>query len=262
VLSGITTVNAVAGEATFSDLSINRTGADYRLLATASGAAGARSALFAITAAAAARLDVQIQPATTTAGDTMAAFTVRALDQFGNVNSTFTGPVTVAISVNPAGGTLSGTTTVNAIAGVATFNTLSIDRAETGYRFEVTSPGLTPDQSNAFSITGGAPVRIAFTVQPTNTTAGLAITPIVRVTGFDALDNIATFGGGETVTLTITPGTGSPGAVLTGGGPVTPINGVASFNPMTVNLVGTGYTLTASAGALPTVVSTAFAITP
>ena len=99
-------------------------------------------------------------------------------------------------------------------------------------------------------------------VQPTQTRAGLNITPSVRVAGFDALDNIATFDPGSTVTLTITPGTGTPGAVLTGGGPITLVNGVAQFDPMTINLVGNNYSLTASSGALPTVVSTGFNIIP
>jgi hypothetical protein len=255
-------VNAVAGVATFDNLSVDRTALNYRLLASASGAAGAETGIFQITAAPAARLDFLAQPVTTTAGATMTQFTVRALDDFGNVDPTFNGPVTVAISVNPGNGTLSGTATVNAIGGTATFTGLSIDKSGTGYRLEATSGTLTPDVSNAFSITGGAPVRIAYTVQPTQTKAGLSITPIVRVAGFDALDNVATFGGGETVTLTITPGTGTAGAVLTGGGPVAPVNGIASFDPMSINLVGSGYTLTASSGTLPTVASTAFNIIP
>jgi hypothetical protein len=260
VLSGTTTVAAVAGVATFSDLSINRTGVNYRLVATAAGAGGAQSGQFNITAAPAARLDFLAQPVTTTAGQAMAAFTVRALDAFGNVNTAFAGPVTVAISTNPGGGTLSGTATVNAVGGTASFTGLSIDKSGTGYRFEATSGALTPDVSNAFSILGGAPVRLAFTVQPTNTLAGGNITPVVRVTGFDALDNIATFGVGETITLAITPGTGNPLAVLSNGGPVIPVNGVASFNLMSINLAGTNYSLTASSGALPTVVSTLFNI--
>ncbi len=262
VLSGTTTVNAVAGVATFDDLSVDRTSLNYRLAATTAGAAGTQSGNFQITAGPAARLDVLAQPVTTTAGATMPQFTVRALDEFGNVNSAFTGPVTVAISVNPGAGTLSGTTTVNAINGTATFTGLSIDKSGTGYRLEATSGALTPDVSNAFSITGGTPVRLAFTVQPTQTRAGFNITPIVRVTGFDALDNIATFNLGETVTLTITSGTGAPGAVLTGGGPVALVNGVASFDPMSINLVGSGYTLTATSGALPTAASTVFNIIP
>jgi len=60
--------------------------------------------------------------------------------------------------------------------------------------------------------------------------------------------------------LTITSGTGNPLAVLTNGGPVTPVSGVASFNGMSINLVGTNYSLTAASGALPTVVSTLFNI--
>jgi hypothetical protein len=216
--------------------------------------------LFAITAGPAARLDFQAQPVTTTAGQAMGAFTVRALDAFGNVNTAFTGPVTVAISTNPGGGTLSGTATVNAVGGTASFTGLSIDKSGTGYRLEATSGALTPDVSNAFSILGGAPVQLVFTVQPTTSGAGMNITPTVRVTGFDALGNIATFGVGETVTLAITPGTGNPLGVLTNGGPVLPVNGVASFTGMSINLPGANYTLTASSGALPTVVSSLFNI--
>jgi hypothetical protein len=262
VLSGTTTRNAVAGVATFDDLSVDRTSLNYRLVATTPGAAGTESGNFQITAAPAARLDFLAQPVTTTAGATMPTFTVRALDDFGNVNTSFNGAVTVALSVNPGGGTVSGTTTVNAIGGTATFAGLSIDKSGTGYRFEATSGTLTPDVSNAFSITGGAAVRLAFTVQPTQTRATFNITPTVRVAGFDALDNIATFAPGSTVTLTITQGTGAPGAVLTGGGPILLVSGVAQFDPMNINLVGNNYSLTASSGALPTVVSTAFHIIP
>jgi hypothetical protein len=261
VLSGTTTVNAVAGVATFNDLSIDKSGLNYRLSATASGAAGAQSGQFNITAGPAARLDFLTQPVTTTAGQVMPVFTVRALDAFGNVDGTFAGNVTLSISNNPGGGTLSGTATVAAVGGTATFNDISIDKSGTGYRFDASSGALTPDVSNAFSILGGAPVRFAFTVQPTSATAGANITPIVRVAGFDALDNIATFT--DAITLAITSGTGTPGAVLTNGGPVAPVSGVASFPGLSINLAGSGYTLTASSSTLPgvpPVVSTAFNI--
>src|SRR5215510_6321443 len=41
--------------------------------------------------------------------------------------------ITVAIGTNPAGGTLSGTTTVAAVGGVAIFSNLSIDTPGLGY---------------------------------------------------------------------------------------------------------------------------------
>lgn len=62
-------------------------------------------------------------------------------------------PVTVAIDVNPAGGTLAGTTTVlTDAAGAASFPGLSIDRAGVGYTLSATSPGLTSSTSASFTI--------------------------------------------------------------------------------------------------------------
>jgi hypothetical protein len=48
----------------------------------------------------------------------------------------------IAIGANPVGGTLSGTTTVAAVAGTATFANLSIDKAGAGYTLAATSRKL------------------------------------------------------------------------------------------------------------------------
>jgi Tol biopolymer transport system component len=61
----------------------------------------------------------------------------------------------VAIGTNPSGGTLSGTTMIIAVAGVATFSNLSIDKAGTGYTLQATSGALTAATSAAFNITNG-----------------------------------------------------------------------------------------------------------
>ncbi|MGD0020639.1 MAG: hypothetical protein ABSD62_15470, partial [Candidatus Limnocylindrales bacterium] len=60
--------------------------------------------------------------------------------------------VTIAIGTNPGGGTLSGTTSVAAVAGVATFSNLSINLPGTGYTLSATSTGLTSATSSAFDI--------------------------------------------------------------------------------------------------------------
>ena len=65
--------------------------------------------------------------------------------------------VTVAIGTNPSGGTLSGTKTVNAVAGVATFSGLSIDNIGTGYTLVASASGLTSGTSTAFDITSKGP---------------------------------------------------------------------------------------------------------
>jgi uncharacterized repeat protein (TIGR01451 family) len=84
------------------------------------------------------------------------AVTVEIQDASGNRVATATNSVTVAIGTNPAGGTLSGTLTVNAVAGVATFSDLSINNAGIGYTLTASSAGLTGATSDAFNITTGA----------------------------------------------------------------------------------------------------------
>src|SRR2546427_9621758 len=94
--------------------------------------------------------------------------------------SAFTGSVTVALGTNPSGGTLAGTTTVTAASGVATFGTLSVDKVGTGYTLAAAATGLTGATSGSFNVTVGAATQFVFSVQPTNTAAGTAITPAVR----------------------------------------------------------------------------------
>jgi hypothetical protein len=69
------------------------------------------------------------------------------------VDKNFTANVTVAIAVNPAGGVLSGTKTVAAVQGVASFANLKIDKAGSGYRLSATTASLSSVMSSAFSIT-------------------------------------------------------------------------------------------------------------
>jgi hypothetical protein len=263
-LSGTATVAAVSGVATFSNLSIDKKGSGYRLSATASGLAGATSNTFVINGGTATRLDFTTDPVTTTAGQTITpAVVVNARDNFGNVDANFTGNVTLAISTNPGNGTLSGTATVAAIAGVATFNDLSIDKSGTGYRLTALSGALTTDISQAFSINGGPVDHLTFTVAPSNAVAGADISnPNIRVTAFDALGNVAAGFGGD-VTLAITPGTGTLGAVLSGLATATAASGVAEFvGALSIDKAGTGYTLSATSPGVTGTTSATFNITP
>ncbi|HSD32317.1 MAG TPA: hypothetical protein VLB49_10435, partial [Gemmatimonadales bacterium] len=257
-LSGITMVNASSGIATFSNLSIDKTGADYHLTASSGALTPATSAIFAITSGAATHLTFDQQPATTVAGSPMTV-SVTARDALENPVKTFTGNVTVAIAVNPGGGTLGGTKILAAVQGTATFSTLTIDKAASGYRLSATAGGLAPDTSTAFAITAGAATKLAFTVQPAATLANAVITPAVEVTAQDAFGNTVTSFTGN-VAIAITPGTGTAGAVLTGLTPVAAVAGVSRFSDLSINLAGTGYKLTASAGGLSAATSVVFNI--
>src|SRR5207244_7583625 len=67
---------------------------------------------------------------------------LRGEDAGGNLDTTFTGLVTVVIGNNPGGGTLSGTTSATAVRGLATFPNLSIDKVGAGYTIVFSSAGL------------------------------------------------------------------------------------------------------------------------
>src|SRR5207244_2379039 len=120
------------------------------------------------------------------------AVQVTVQDAFSNTVLSSTASVRVAIGTNPGGGALSGTTTVPAVAGVATFSNLSIDKVGTGYSLTAASAPLTGAGSTAFNISPAAAAKLAFTVQPASAVAGQAISPSVQVTVQDAFNNTVT----------------------------------------------------------------------
>src|SRR5207253_2048823 len=257
-LSGTTTQAAVSGVATFGTLNIDKTGTGYTLTASSTGLAATTSTGFAVTAAAATRLVFTVQPGNTAAGSAITpAVQVTARDAFGNTATGFTGSVTVAIGTNPAGGALSGTLTVAATAGIATFSNLSIDKSGTGYTLTAAATGVTGQASTAFNIRPGAATHLAFTVEPAGGTANAALAPPVQVTAQDAFGNRDT---AYTATVTVALAANPGGATLSGTTSIAAVAGVATYSTLRLDKVGTGYTLTATASGLTSATSTPFNI--
>jgi hypothetical protein len=141
------------GTARFENLSITIPGS-YRIVATGGPAVPDTSSTVVVQSAA---TDIEFlqQPTDTDAGTAISpAVTVRAVSAPGVTDLTFTGDITIAIGTNPAGGTLSGTKTVAAVNGVATFSDLSIDKAGTSYTLDATAGAMTAS-SNPFEIRVG-----------------------------------------------------------------------------------------------------------
>ena len=254
-LSGTTTVAAIGGVATFSGLSINNVGTGYTLAAAATSLMSATSNAFAVVGPPT-KLAFTVQPSNVAAGTSIApAMKVSVEDANGNVVPTATNQITVAFGTNPSGATLSGTATANASSGAATFANLSINKAGTGYTLTASATGLTGVTSSTFNVTPGAPAKLIFTTQPANTTAGVAISPAVQVTVEDNQGNVVT-----TATNTITMGIGTGSGTLAGTMSMAAVSGVATFSNLSINLVGTGYTLAASATGLTSATSGAFNI--
>src|SRR5207247_1354011 len=212
------------------------------------------------TAGVATQLVFGTQPSTTVANRLITpAVKVRALDAFGNVATGFTGAVAIALGSNPGGSTLSGTTPVAAVGGVATFVDLSVNKTGTGYTLTGSASGFAPVTSTAFDITPGTATQLAFTQQPSTTVAGATIRPAGQGTALDAAGNaVPSFTGSVTVALGSNPG----GSTLSGTTTVAAVNGVASFSPLTLDKTGTSYALTATAAGLIPATSSGFSITP
>src|SRR4029077_2479354 len=195
------------------------------------------------TAGAAAKLAFTVQPTNVAAGASITpGVQVSVQDAQGNTLTTAVNSITMAIGTNPSGGTLSGTTTVAAVNGVASFANLSINKTGTGYTLAASATGLTGSTSTAFNVTAGAAAKLAFTVQPTNVAAGASITPAVQVTVQDSQGNTVTT---ATNSISMIIGTNPGGGPLSGTTTVAAVKGVATFSNLSINAAGTGYTLAA-----------------
>ena len=91
------------------------------------------------------------QPPSVVDTNTPFTYVVTADDASGNPLTSFNGPVTVTLTNNTTGATLGGTTTVNAVNGVATFSDLTINLAATGYTLTASADGLGEAVSNSFN---------------------------------------------------------------------------------------------------------------
>jgi alpha-tubulin suppressor-like RCC1 family protein len=247
-LLGTKTVKAVNGVAIFDGLSIQRAGTGYALTAASGPLIGATSTPFSILAARSSQLQFKTQPSNTTAGAPFSpAIEVVILDAFGNIATTATDQVSLALGLNPGGGTLLGTPTVAAVSGVARFSNLVIQKAASGYAMTASAGSLPLATSTPFSIAAAAAAQMVFSVQPTDGQGNLVMPP-VAVTIRDAFGNFAT----DSVTLTIGAnpwgGPGTRPGTLSGTTRRGPVNGMASFGDLRIDKPGAGYTLLAAAG--------------
>ena len=112
--------------------------------------------------------------------------------------------------------------------------------------------------SGTQTVIAGAANKLAFTTQPGGGQPGAAwaAQPVVKVQ--DAGGNTVT-SNTSTVTLAIANNAG-PGGVLSGTAAKAAIAGVATFSGLSINQYGTGYTLSATSGALTSATSAPFNI--
>lgn len=245
VLGGTLTVAAVNGVATFTDLTLSKTGTGYTLQATSGSLTAGTSAGFnAID-----QLVIFSQPGTVTAG-TNFGLVVKAKDGAGNVDTSFNGSVTVSAQ----GPGLQGTLTVAAVNGVATFSGLKLKQAGSDQTLTVTASGALDGDTDPFTVVPGTAAKLAIaTVSPVVAADGFSL----EVSAVDVLGNVATsFNGDITLSLATNPGGATLGGTLT----LRAVNGTATFSTLTLDKRGTGYTLQAVSSGLTTATTAAFSV--
>jgi hypothetical protein len=173
--------------------------------------------------------------------------TFRIADAAGVTVASSTAAVTMAIGTNPGGGTLSGTLTVNAVAGVATFSNLSINNPGNGYTLVATSTGLTSATSTPFTV---GTTHLVFLIQPGGGAAGAvwAQQPVVAVE--NTLNQVITTD--QTTVVSLAIWTNPAGGTLScaSGTSRTVVNGKATFSGCSIS-IGSATTYILAATSVP-----------
>lgn len=157
-LGGTTTIAAVNGIATFSNLTVNVAGSGYALKAASGTLATATSGTFVVSPPPAVGVAFDVQPSNTVSGTAITpAMTVRIVDANGNTVPGATNVVTLSKAVPLQDFGLFGTLTATAVNGVATFANVTVNSPGTGFTLKATAEGLIQGTSAAFNITAAPP---------------------------------------------------------------------------------------------------------
>jgi len=208
-----------------------------------------------------ARLMFTSQPNQATAGQAIAPVGIAVVDSAGQPLTGFTGAVTIALA-NPSGARLSGTQSVVAVSGVATFSDLTIDRAGQ-FTLRVSAAGAAAATSTPIEVIAPPPppptvTHLGFARQPLPSIQAGGVLSSVLVAALDASGNVVTtFNNAITVAL----GTNAAAGTLSGTLRVAAASGIATFSDLSIDNVGSGYTLQATTPGLPPAHSTSFDVT-
>jgi hypothetical protein len=145
---------------------------DYNIVRAATGT----------TIPAVANLVVTVQPPAIVEPGADFGLTVTVEDSAGDVDSAYSGNLTVALLNNPGGATLGGTLSVAVQSGVAAFAGLTLNNIGTGYTLQITGNGVTAVTTNAFDVQN-APIVINFDNLPASSSflQGSVISPAAQL---------------------------------------------------------------------------------
>ncbi len=151
-VSGSASAAASGGVAMLGGVILDTAG-NYTLKFSDGSLTSATSSSFAVSPAAASKLAFVQQPSGAAPGVAISpAVTVAVEDQFGNVITSDSSTINMALASGPSGAALTGTTSAGASSGIASFSNLILATAGTGYTLRATDGSLASATSNSFSI--------------------------------------------------------------------------------------------------------------
>jgi Bacterial Ig domain/Bacterial Ig-like domain (group 3) len=120
------------------------------------------------------RLAFIVQPVNAAVGAPITpAVEVQIQDASGNPVTSATNPITISLGTNPTNAALTGATPVNAVAGIAIFSNLSINKPGTGYTLTATSTsGLIGTNSTAFDVVNASSTTTITGISPNSSVVG------------------------------------------------------------------------------------------
>jgi|GEM_PF-1596631 len=169
---------------------------------------GAALPTITVNPAAATKLAITTQPSSSYTAGGAIIVGVSALNANDNVDTSYTANITLSFGNDASGGTatLGGTKTVAAVAGVASFTTLNVDKAFSGYTISASAPGLTGATTSAFNITPGSYTLAQSSVSSASSTVSVGSTTSLTVTLRDVLGNTV-YSPDLAITFTLSGGT-------------------------------------------------------
>ena len=224
------TVNA--GVATFTGL-VDDTAGTLELLFTGNGVTSLASNPVFVSPAGLSQLYIYTEPPSSgTAGQAFGAV-IHEEDKFGNLETADNGTQISALLASGVG-PLMGTKVVTVSGGVATFNNLVDDTAET-IALNFAGAGLTAGPSNSVVINPAAPAQLVIkTEPPASVQAGQLFGAVIWEE--DQFHNRVTTDSSTQVSAALTSGVGP---LLGAATPVTLANGVATFSSLADDLAET-----------------------
>jgi len=139
--------------ATLSGLSLTKAASGYTLQVSSSGLTDATTSAITVTPAAATRVVITQQPPASVVVNAGFGLQASVEDAYGNVVTSASNTVKVALANNPTGAKLGGTLSVKACKGVATFSGLTLNKVGTGCTLAVSSSGLTGATTSFITVT-------------------------------------------------------------------------------------------------------------